>query len=78
MIRASGSDLSTHSGAIRIGRLAPGESVEVTLPALAVATGGVYTLWVSVGVGSLPKGPVVSPLSGVGQIERVRIKVAPG
>jgi hypothetical protein len=48
----------------------------VTLPRLAVATGGAYELWASVGTGSLPAGPVTSQPNGVGQTDEVKIKVA--
>ena len=73
---ASSGAVSTGSTSTRIGRLATGASVEVTLPSLAVAAGHTYRLWVSIGTGSLPRGPVTSPSKGVGQTDEVRIKVA--
>jgi hypothetical protein len=66
------------STAVRIGRLAPGASVEVTLPPLAVVAGDAYVLWASVGTGSLPRAPVTSPPKAVGQTDEVKIKVASG
>jgi hypothetical protein len=69
---------ATHSTALRIGRLAPGASVVVTLPPLDVSAGRSYTLWASIGTGSLPGGPVTVPPSGVGQTDQVNIKVASG
>jgi hypothetical protein len=63
---------------VRIGRLAPGASVEVTLSPLAVVAGDAYELWASVGTGSLPVGPVTSPSNGAGQTDEVKIKVASG
>jgi hypothetical protein len=73
-----GSRARTRSTVVRIGRLAPAASVEVTLLPLAVVAGGAYTLWASVGTGSLPVEPVTSPPKGVGQIDEVKIKVALG
>jgi hypothetical protein len=66
----------THSAAVRIGRLAPGASVEVTLPVLSVVSGRLYTLLASIGTGPLPTGPVTSPPKGPGQLDKVKIKVA--
>jgi hypothetical protein len=63
---------------VRIGRLAPAASIEVTLRPLAVVAGGAYTLWASIGTGSFPGEPVTSPPKGVGQIDEVKIKVASG
>ena len=68
----------TRSTAVRVGRLAPGASIVITLPALAVSAGRSYTLWASVGRGLLPVGPVTAPPSGVGQTDQVRIRVASG
>ena len=68
----------TRSTAVRVGRLVPGESVEVTLPPLAVVAGDSYQLWVSIGTGSLPGGPVTSSPKGLGQTDEVKIKVASG
>jgi hypothetical protein len=68
----------TRSTAVRVGRLAPGASVEVTLPPLAVVAGDAYELWVSIGTGSLPGGPVTSSPKGVGQTDEVKIRVASG
>jgi hypothetical protein len=76
--RHRGPGMPTRSTSARIGRLAPGASVVATLPALRVATGGAYTLWASVGTGSLPAGPVTGPPKGVGQTDEVKIKVASG
>jgi len=56
--------------------LVPGASVEVTLPTLKVVPGSLYTLWASVGSGSLPTGPVTTPPKGAGQLDRVKIRVA--
>jgi hypothetical protein len=50
----------------------------VTLPPLDVSAGRSYTLWASIGTGSLPGGPVTVPPSGVGQTDQVNIKVASG
>jgi hypothetical protein len=50
----------------------------VTLPSLSVVAGDAYELWVSVGTGSPPHGPVTSPPKGVGQIDEVKIKVSSG
>jgi hypothetical protein len=69
---------ATHSTALRIGRLAPGSSVVVTLPPLDVSSGRSYTLFASIGTGGLPGGPVTAPPAGVGQIDQVNIKVASG
>jgi hypothetical protein len=64
---------------VRIGRLVPGASVEVTLPTLAVVSGDAYTLWASVGTGRLPRAPVTTaPTGGVGKTDMVMIKVAAG
>ena len=76
--RRSSSSVQTRSTAVRIGRLAPGASVEVTLSPLAVVAGDAYELWASVGTGSLPAGPVTSPPNGAGQTDEVKIKVASG
>jgi len=76
--RPASSSAATRSTAVRIGRLAPGASVEVTLRPLAVVAGDAYELWASIGTGSLPGGPVTSPPKGVGQIDEVKIKVASG
>jgi len=76
--RRSSSSAQTRSTAVRIGRLAPGASVEVTLSPLAVVAGDAYELWASVGTGSLPVGPVTSPSNGAGQTDEVKIKVASG
>ncbi len=59
----------------RIGTLAPGGSVALTLPRLEAVPDGGYTLAVSVGVGPLPKGPVNSS-GGIGQTETVHLTVA--
>jgi hypothetical protein len=67
-----------HSTAVRIGRLAPGTSVVVTLPSLKVRSGRQYTLWAAIGTGKLPQGPVTQQPAGVGQLDEVRIKVASG
>ena len=66
----------THTSSVRIGRLAPGASVDVTLPPLAVDAGDAYTLWASVGTGTLPRQPVTSDPKGLGQTDKVTIKVA--
>jgi len=63
---------------VRIGRLAPGASIVVTLPFLKVTTGRQYTLWVAIGTGKVPQGPVTHAPTGVGQLDEVRIKVASG
>jgi len=63
---------------VRIGRLAPGASVVVTLPSLKVRTGRQYTLWAAIGTGKLPDGPVTQQPAGAGQLDEVRIKVASG
>jgi hypothetical protein len=76
--RSHSSSAPTRSTAARIGGLAPGVSVEVTLPSLSVVAGDAYELWVSVGTGSPPHGPVTSPPKGVGQIDEVKIKVSSG
>ncbi|MGP8163650.1 MAG: hypothetical protein ACLQAN_07775 [Acidimicrobiales bacterium] len=76
--RPASSSAATRSTALRIGRLAPGASVEVTLRPLVVVAGDAYELWASIGTGSLPGGPVTSPPKGVGQIDEVKIKVASG
>jgi hypothetical protein len=67
-----------HSTAVRIGRLAPGTSVVVTLPSLKVRSGRQYTLWAAIGTGKLPQGPVTQQPAGAGQLDEVRIKVASG
>ncbi|MGA3215660.1 MAG: hypothetical protein ABSD97_08225 [Acidimicrobiales bacterium] len=69
---------TTRSTVMRIGRLAPGTSVVVTLPMLVVQAGMSYTLWASVGTGRLPTGPVTATPVGVGQSDEVNIKVASG
>ncbi len=66
------------SASLRIGRLPPGASVEVTLPPLVVESGSSYVLWASVGTGPLPRHSVTGPPVGVGQTEKVRIRVAMG
>jgi hypothetical protein len=66
----------TRSRVVRIGRLAPGSSIEVTLPAMGVLTGHAYILCASVGTGALPRGPVTTRAKGAGQIDRVSITVA--
>jgi len=76
--RPASSSATTRSTAVRVGRLAPGASVEVTLRPLAVVAGDAYELWASIGTGTLPGGPVTSPPKGVGQIDEVKIKVASG
>jgi hypothetical protein len=64
---------------VRIGRLGPAASVEVTLPPLAVRSGDAFTLFASVGTGTLPRAPVTTaPSGGVGQTDMVMIKVAAG
>ena len=68
----------THTSSVRIGLLAPGASVEVTLPPLSVEGGASYTLWASVGTGALPAQPLTSAPTGVGQTDKVKIKVAAG
>lgn len=77
-VASGGQGASTRSSVLRVGRLAPGASIVVTLPALAVSTGRSYTLWASVGTGSLPQGPVTTPPGGLGQADEVNIKVASG
>lgn len=74
----NGSDGQAHSIAERVGRLGPGASLVVTLPGLAVSVGRSYTLWASIGTGSLPRGPVTAPPRGVGQTDQVSIRVASG
>ncbi len=74
--RPASPSAATRSTAVRIGRLAPGASVEVTLRPLAVIAGDAYDLWASIGTGSLPGGPVTRPPKGAGQIDEVKIKVA--
>lgn len=66
----------TRLEAVRIGRLAAGSSIEVTLPEMKVLAGHAYTLWASVGTGALPRGPVTTRPRGPGQIDRVDITVA--
>jgi hypothetical protein len=61
---------------VRIGRLAPGASVVVTLAGLKVAKGESYRLWASVGTGNLPTGAVTSSPGGLGQADEVNIKVS--
>jgi hypothetical protein len=61
---------------VRIGRLAPGASVVVTLAGLKVAKGASYRLWASVGTGNLPTGAVTSSPGGLGQADEVNIKVS--
>ena len=73
----NGSGGQTHSIAVRVGRLGPGTSLVVTLPALAVSSGRSYTLYASIGNGSLPTGPVTAP-RGAGQTDQVSIRVASG
>ncbi len=68
----------TRSTAIRIGRLAPGASVVVTLRSLAVSPGRSYALFASTGTGSLPSGPVTASPNGLGETEQVDIRVASG
>jgi len=63
---------------VRIGRLSPGASVEVTLPPLVVVSGSTYALWASVGTGPIPRRSVMKPPVGVGHTEKVRIRVAMG
>jgi len=63
---------------VRIGRLAPAASIEVTLRPLAVVAGGAYTLWASIGTGSFPGRACHEPAEGRGQIDEVKIKVASG
>jgi hypothetical protein len=50
----------------------------VTLPSLAVSSGRAYTLFASIGTGSLPQGPVTTPPAGLGQTDQVGIRVAAG
>ena len=73
-----GSAAVERSAAIRIGRLAPGASMVITLPSLKVMTGRQYNLWAAIGTGNVPQGPVTQPPAGVGQLDEVRIKVASG
>jgi hypothetical protein len=68
----------TRSRSVRVGQLAPGTSVVVTVPALAVSSGRSYTLFASVGTGTLPSGPVTTSPRGPGQTDQVAIKVASG
>jgi hypothetical protein len=79
-VAATGRDRggSTRSSSLRIGRLASGASIVVTLPALAVSSGRSYTLWASTGTGSLPVGPVTSSPNGLGQTDQVDIRIASG
>lgn len=63
------------SVARRIGTLAPGASVALTLPGLVAVPGGGYTLSVSIGVGPLPTGPVTAT-NGAGQTDTVQLTVA--
>jgi len=68
----------TRSRSVRVGHLAPGASVVVSVPALAVSSGRSYTLFASVGTGTLPTGAVTVPPKGPGQTDQVTIRVASG
>lgn len=73
----AGAEGATSFRSVPVGTLQPGGSMVVTLPGLDVRSGDTYELWVAVGTGSRPAGPVTSTPNGIGQLDEVRIRVAP-